>query len=209
TLGQGLAGDFWSLLLARAGFGVAFGAMWGAGASWLSNSLSAERRTAALAAATTVAGLGFTIGPAFAGVIADPCDTGTPCVVLAIAAAAVTIALFTVPPATATDVTTQSLRGVLRAVRRDELVLAGIAIIVLIGLVGGGVNLLVPLQLKANGVSAGQIGLLFSVASVVYTAVSAVVARLGEPSATLEGGGGAAVLDGLAVLPGVGSPSAP
>src|SRR5262245_58895791 len=41
TLGQGLAGDFWTLLLARAGFGAAFGALWGAGASWLSNSLTA------------------------------------------------------------------------------------------------------------------------------------------------------------------------
>jgi hypothetical protein len=79
-----------------------------------------------------------------------------------------------------TDVATQSLRETLRVVRRDELVLAGIAIIVLIGLVGGGVNLLVPLQLKSNGVSAAEIGLLFSAASAVYTVVSAVVARLGE-----------------------------
>jgi MFS transporter, ACS family, D-galactonate transporter len=35
TLGQGLAEEFWSLLLARAAFGVAFGALWGAGAAWL------------------------------------------------------------------------------------------------------------------------------------------------------------------------------
>ena len=200
TLGQGVAGDFWSLLAARAGFGVAFGALWGAGASWLSNSLSDERRTGALAAATTVAGVGFTIGPVFAGVVADRFETGTPFVVLAIAAAAVTVALFAVPPAAAPDVGTQSLRDVLRVVRRDELVLAGIAIIVLIGLVGGGVNLLVPLQLKANGVSAGEIGLLFSVASAVYTVVSAIVARLGERSATLRVGGIAALLTGMTIV---------
>ena len=95
---------------------------------------------------------------------------------------------------------TQSLRDVLRVVRRDELVLAGIAIIVLIGLVGGGVNLLVPLQLKANGVSAGEIGLLFSVASAVYTVVSAIVARLGERSATLRVGGIAALLTGMTIV---------
>lgn len=200
TLGQGLAGDFWSLLLARAGFGVAFGALWGAGASWLSNSLSHERRARALAAATTVAGVGFAIGPVFAGVVADRFDTGTPFVLLAIVAAAVTVALFTVPPAAAADVTTQSLRQVLRVVRRDELVLAGIAIIALIGLVGGGVNLLVPLQLKANGVSAARIGLLFSVASVVYTVASGIVARLGDRSATLRVGGVAAVLTALTIV---------
>ena len=200
TLGQGLAGDFWSLLLARAGFGVAFGALWGAGASWLSNSLSHGRRARALAAATTVAGLGFAIGPVFAGVVADRFATGTPFILLAFAAAAVTIALLSVPPARATDASAQSVREVLRVVRRDELVLAGIAIIVLIGLVGGGVNLLVPLQLKANDVSTARIGLLFSVASAVYTVVSAVVARLGERSATLRVGGVAAVLTGLTIV---------
>ncbi len=207
TLGQGVAGDFWSLLVARAGFGVAFGALWGAGASWLSNSLAHERRAGALAAATTVAGLGFTIGPVFAGVVADRFETGTPFIVLAIAAAAVTISLFAVPAVRVTDVATQSLRETLRVVRRDELVLAGIAIIVLIGLVGGGVNLLVPLQLKANGVSAAEIGLLFSAASAVYTVVSAIVARLGERSATLRVGGISALLTGLTIVLVLSSPS--
>jgi MFS family permease/ubiquinone/menaquinone biosynthesis C-methylase UbiE len=207
TLGQGLAGDFWTLLVARAGFGAAFGALWGAGASWLSNSLEPERRAGALAAATTVAGLGFTIGPVFAGVVADRFETGTPFVVLAVAAVAVTVSLFAVPAVHVTDGTTQSLRETLRVVRRDELVLAGIAIIVLIGLVGGGVNLLVPLQLKANGVSAAEIGLLFSAASAVYTVVSAIVARLGERSATLRVGGVSALLTGLTIVLVLVSPS--
>jgi SAM-dependent methyltransferase len=87
----------------------------------------------------------------------------------------------------------------LRVARRDELVLAGIAIIALIGLVGGGVNLLVPLRLRGNGVSAGEIGLLFSGASALYTAVSAVVARLGARSATLPVGGFAALLTGVTI----------
>ena len=207
TLGQGFADDFWTLLIARAGFGAAFGALWGAGASWLSNSLTHERRAGALALATTVAGVGFTIGPVFSGVVADRFETGTPFVVLAVAAAAVTISLFRVPAVHVTDVATQSLRETLRVVRRDELVLAGIAIIVLIGLVGGGVNLLVPLQLKGNGVSAAQIGLLFSVASAVYTVVSAIVARLGERSATLRVGGVSALLTGTTIVLVLVSPS--
>lgn len=200
TLGQGLAGDFWSLLGARAVFGVAFGALWGAGASWLSNSLSDERRAGALAAATTVAGLGFTAGPVVAGVLADRFDTGTPFVVLAAAAAVVTLALVVATPVATADVMRQPLREVVGLVRRDELVLAGIAIIVLIGLVGGGVNLLIPLQLDENGVSAAEIGLLFSVASAVYTLVSAVVARLGARAATLRVGGVAALLVGMTIV---------
>ena len=67
TLGQGLANEFWTLLLARGAFGLAFGALWGAGAAWLSDSLTEERRAGALAAAATVAGLGFTAGPGLRG----------------------------------------------------------------------------------------------------------------------------------------------
>ncbi len=200
TLGQGLAAEFWSLLAARTVFGVAFGALWGAGASWLSNSLSDERRAGALAAATTVAGLGFTVGPVFAGVLADRFDTGTPFMFLAVAAAVVTGALVVAAPVATAEVTEQPIRTVLRRVRRDELVLAGIAIIVLIGLVGGGVNLLVPLQLRENGVSAAEIGLLFSAASAVYTVVSAIVARLGARAATLRVGGLSALLAGTTIV---------
>lgn len=200
TVGQGLAQDFWSLLLARGAFGVAFGALWGAGAAWLSDSLAEERRASSLAAATTVAGIGFTIGPVFGGGLADLYDTGTPFLVAALAAALVTASLVVGAPAATVVETRQRLPDMLRAARRDELVLAGIAIIVLIGLVGGGVNLLVPLRLRDNGVSAGEIGLLFSAASAVYTGVSAVVARLGARSATLRVGAAAALLTGLSMV---------
>jgi MFS family permease len=200
TLGQGLAEEFWSLLLARAAFGFAFGALWGAGAAWLSDSLTEERRAGALAAAATVAGLGFTTGPVLAGTLADRFDSGTPFLVLAVPAALVTAALVIAAPAATGEVTRQPLAEVVRAAGRDELVLAAIGIIVLIGIVGGGVNLLVPLQLRENDVSAGQIGLLFSAASAVYTITSAVVARLGARSATLRVGGSAALLTGLTIL---------
>ena len=138
TLGQGLANEFWTLLLARGAFGLAFGALWGAGAAWLSDSLTEERRAGALAAAATVAGLGFTVVPVFAGTVADRFYTGTPFLILAVAAAAVTAALVIAAPAATGEVTRQPLREVvLGAARCDELVLAAIGIIVLIGIVGG------------------------------------------------------------------------
>ena len=199
TLGQGLAEEFWSLLLARGAFGVAFGALWGAGAAWLSDSLTDERRPRALASTVTVSGIGFTAGPVFAGVLADRYDTGTPFLLVALAAAVVTAALVVAAPVAPGQPPIQRLREMLRVARRDELVLAGIALIALIGIVGGGVNLLVPLQLRENDVSAAKIGLLFSVASAVYTVASAIVARLGTRSATLRVGGVAALLTGLSI----------
>jgi SAM-dependent methyltransferase len=56
------------------------------------------------------------------------------------------------------------------------------------------------LQLRDNGVSAAEIGLLFSAASAVYTVVSAGVARLGARSATLRVGGYAALITGLSIF---------
>jgi MFS family permease len=207
TAGQGLAGEFWSLLLARGAFGIAFGALWGAGTAWLSDSLADERRAGALGATVTVTGVGFTIGPVLAGVLADRYSTGTPFLVVAVAAAAVTAALVVAVPPVPGRPPQQRLRELLRVARREELVLAAIALIALIGLVGGCVNLLVPLQLRENGVSATEIGLLFSVASAVYTVVSGVVARLGNRAATLRVGGIAALGTGASLTLLLGSSS--
>ncbi len=200
TLGQGLANEFWTLLLARALFGVAFGTLWAAATAWLSDSLTAERRAGALAATATVTGIGFTVGPVAAGVLADRYDPGTPFLVAAVAAAVVTATLLAVPPAPGSSEQGMRLRDGFRVARRDELVLGGIALIVLIGLVGGGINLLVPRQLDDNGVSAGQIGLLFTAGSAIYTVMSGAVARRGERWATLRVGGIAALATGATVV---------
>lgn len=200
TLGQGLADQFWSLLTARAAFGVAFGAVWGAGTAWLADSSAEDRRAGALGATATVTGVGFTIGPVLAGVLADRYDTGTVFLVVSVAAALVTVALLVAAPVATSPPPRQRLRELISLARRDELVLSAIAIIVLIGLVGGGVNLLVPLQLRGNGVSAGKIGLLFTVASAVYTIVSAVVARKGARWASPRVGGIAALCTGATII---------
>lgn len=189
TLGQGVADSFGELLLSRALFGVAFAALWAAGAAWLADATSGNRRSQALAATTTVSGLGFIAGPVLAGVLADRYSTGTPFIVVGVAAAVVTVVLAFVGPAVDAGLPHQPLRAVIRAARRDDLVLAGIAIIAVVGFVGGGINLLVPLQLADSDVSAAAIGLAFSAASAIYTLVSAIVARAGDRAATLRVGG--------------------
>jgi MFS family permease len=200
TLGQGLANEFWTLLVSRAGFGVAFGALWAGATAWLSDTVPEHRRARALAATATVTGVGFTTGPVLAGVLSDRYSPGTLFLVVTIAAAVVTAALVTVPAAAHTRSDGFRIREAFRLVGRDELVVAAVALIALIGLVGGGINLLVPLQLKHNGVSAGEIGLLFTLASAVYTVMSGVVARRGDRWATLRVGGLAALGTGATVF---------
>jgi MFS family permease len=200
TLGQGLAGEFWSLLAARAAFGVAFGTMWGAGTAWLADVSAEHRRAGALGATATVTGVGFTVGPVLAGVLADRFELGTPFLVVAVAAAAVTVALVVAAPEAPETPPRQPLRRLVGLARRDELVLSAIVIMLLIGLVGGGVNLLVPLQLRENDASAGEIGLLLTLASAVYTVVSAVIARKGERWALPCGGGFPALCTGASIV---------
>src|SRR5919197_1093069 len=45
-VGQGLAGDFWSLIVSRAAFGVALGVTWTAGVAWLADDAEAARARA-------------------------------------------------------------------------------------------------------------------------------------------------------------------
>ena len=200
TVGQGLAGDFWTLLVARAAFGIAFGVAWTAGLAWLADSAPPQPRARALGATVAISGLGFTAGPAFAGLLADRFDIGVPFLVIGAVGAVVTAALLLSDPGTSLERTQRPLLGTLRAARRDELVLGGVALLMLLGFVSGGVNLLVPLHLRANGVSAGAIGLVFSAASGLFTVVSAVVARLGERAVSLKTGGVSALLLGLSIL---------
>src|SRR6478672_2956727 len=75
--GTALAPGFLTLLAARAAFGVGSGAIWSAGISWLSDSAAEESRDRALAMVITVAGIGSTVGPVLAGLLADRIGRGS------------------------------------------------------------------------------------------------------------------------------------
>src|SRR5919201_2297819 len=59
TLGQGLAVDFWSLLVTRAAFGIALGTIWTAGLAWSSGGSPRDRQAESLGLPVLVAGLGI------------------------------------------------------------------------------------------------------------------------------------------------------
>jgi MFS family permease len=62
------------------------------------------------------------------------------------------------------------------------------------------VNLLVPLQLEANGLSPGSIGLIISSASAIFVAVSVVVTRMGGRAMSLGLAAWAALVYGLLLV---------
>ena len=178
--GQGLAGAFWELLAARTLFGVGFGVLWTTGLAWLSE-LTGEGESRALSLTVTTAGLGNVAGPAFAGMLVQRFGLAAPFAVLAAVTVALTAALAADrshggrAPAPA-----EPTGRALRIAFTDRRVAAALVLMALGGLLGGAVNLLVPLQLHRNGVTTASIGIAFAVSAVLFIGSSAFVANLGD-----------------------------
>jgi predicted MFS family arabinose efflux permease len=199
TLGQGLANDFWSLLLSRAACGVALGAVWTAGLAWMAQVSTGPERQSALGFPTTVAGVGIVIGPAFAGLLAGATNVHVPFLLLTALSALLTVALARTPRGAGAHVEREPLGHTLGKAGRDSVLLGSIVVMGVIGLVGGSINLLVPLQLRAEGLGPGATGLAMSASSLVFVVASVYVAR--RPGAlSLRFVGAAAVLYGLTML---------
>jgi len=198
--GQGLAGSFWELLAARVVFGVGFGALWTTGLAWLSEA-TGDRHAQALSLTVTTAGLGGVAGPAFAGVLVQRFGLAAPFTVAAAITALLAAGLALEGSASGRAVTSE--RATIRALTgaaRERRVTASLALMGLGGLLGGVVNLLVPLQLHRNGVATASIGAAFGASAVLFICSSAVVAHLGERAARAGVGATAAALGAVTLL---------
>lgn len=199
SLAQAVSFDFWSLLVSRAAFGVALGAIWTAGLAWLAEAGANRERPSALGVPVTIAGIGFMTGPAFAGLTASALGLRAPFIALAGAAALAALA-FSRTTSHETSFRQEHVTAAFSAIRRDRIVLASCVVMAFIGLMNGGVNLLAPLELGHNGFSSGETGLVLSGSSAVFVAVSIVITRLGTRAVTVRAVGLAALLYGGTTL---------
>ena len=200
SLGQGLAHAFWLLLVSRAVFGIAFGIVWTAAVAYLSDGGAVERRSARLGATIPVSGVAVSIGPAFAGVLAAQAGVGIPFALIAALAVLIAVALsrwpVLTPPVTRAAASSASIW---RSARRGRLVVAPVVIMVIAGLTNSVTNLLVPIQLRANGVSINAISVLLAVAAILYILASVSVSRLGVRAATVRAAGFATLAMGASL----------
>jgi predicted MFS family arabinose efflux permease len=176
-LWQGVADGYAELLAARTLFGVGMGIVWTAGLALLSTVPSGRHRSFALGGTITTAGAASVVGPVAAGYLGDEIGLGAPFVLLAGLTAVATVVLaltrrVAAPVPERAPLLTSLARG-----RYERYVLAAVLLMVMLGIVNGSINLLVPLELRANGLSAGEIGLAFSISSAVFVAASVAVAR--------------------------------
>lgn len=196
AVGLALAVDFWSLLGARALHGAALGGVWTAGLAWLSQ----RARAGVLGGTISVGGLGQVIGPVFAGQSVAPFGPVLPFAILAGAGVMLTIALARVPAGEEALPRERSLLASLRELRIDPRILAAFLVMALVGLNGGTVRLLVPIELDAAGLSEAAVGRLFSAASFAFLLTSVLVARIGDRAVTLTSCAVVASLAGAVLL---------
>ncbi|HEX5250483.1 MAG TPA: MFS transporter [Gaiellales bacterium] len=179
--GQGVASSFWGLVAARTLFGVGFGALWTTGLAWLSEA-AGERGSKALALTVTTAGVGNVAGPAFAGVLVDRYGLAAPFTVAAVVTGLIVTALALETSGTGHREASKDIAagGAVLAALHDRLVVTSLVLMALGGMIGGAVNLLVPLELHRDGVTAAGIGAAFAASAVLFIGISAGVAHLGD-----------------------------
>lgn len=177
TAGQAFAPSYVLVLGARLVFGLGYGVVWTAALAWLAN---ASHDESVLAGTVTVSGLGSIAGPAFAGFLAQYFGLAAPFVVAAVLVGLMTIMLTSIDIEGSSPVVRTGILASIRIAAADSKVLGATTAVVVAGTTYGITALVVPLELHAAGASEGMIGLVFSVAAVVFILGSAATSRFGQ-----------------------------
>ena len=178
TLAFGLAGGFWTLILARAGQGLSSSISWSAGLAWLSHATPHQRRGRAMGTAMAYASSGGLLGPVFGGTLGHSYGIRATFVVLAAAAAVLALLAAAAPAGGRPDLEQLSIRtAVRRALVRGPL-LTAVVISVLVAVVSGTLETLVPLRLGVDGYSVLAITAVLTAAGVLAVITNWVVGRL-------------------------------
>ena len=199
---QALAGGLATVLAARLLFGLSFGILWVIGPARAAAGGRGAGGTGPLIAA---AGIGWLVGPVIAGSVADASDWRVASAALAVLTVPIVplVYRYAAPRLPGERVhTTLRPRAAFGLVRRNRTIAGAALVSAMLGVVGGASNVLVPLALDAEGLSAGRIGLAFGIASAVWIASSMLVGRLHASVVTLRGIGViVAVLAAVWLLP--------
>ena len=185
ALGQAVAVDFWTLAAARVVFAVGSAGVLTAGISWLADSSPLASRPARIGGIMPIAGAGGLAGPAVAGSLEDLYGTAVPFLVWMGVAIAVLGLLVASGQGARAQHEHLSIPAMLGAARAAPVVLAACVLFLVGGLAEIVVSTLTPLQLDENGLSSGEIGLVFAAAAGCFIIVSAIVSRLASRLTTI------------------------
>lgn len=165
------------IVLARLVFGVGFGTLWVSMAAWLDDA-AGDDSPRVLATTTAVVGVGALLGPAYTGAVAERFGLNAPFVGLAV----VTLALLALLLADRSGTGMRKdpgppVKELLSAVGRDWDLSTMLLLTLAASMVWLTADLLVPLRMGDAGWNAAQIGIVFSLSSLIFVGASAVTAR--------------------------------
>lgn len=199
------AGPLSLLFAGRVLFGVAYGTVWSTCPAWLAELSRLDAgRGSRVGSVVTSSAVGSTLGPLLAGLLADRYGVGSPFLLMGSVALLLTIKLAALPssrPRTAPRPAAPAWRALPAVVREQPAFSAALVAMVVCGGVAGVTQLLIPLQLHRAGSSATSIGVVLSVAGLIYIAASAATARVGARMISAPIVGWGCVLITVSLLP--------
>jgi MFS family permease len=205
TLGLGFAGSFWVLLAARAVQGVGDAAVWGAGIAWVAAMAPAGRRGQAVSYANAAAIAGVIAGPFVGGVATSTFGIRETFSVVAAVSLALAAWALAEPDVRAEPERRVGVRAAVAAAFSESLILASVVMILAVSVVGGALQVLVPLRLAAEGIERSGIGAVYSVGAMLGAVAILLTGRAGDRFGRIPLAACAcialAVLSGLLALP--------
>jgi MFS transporter, DHA1 family, solute carrier family 18 (vesicular amine transporter), member 1/2 len=180
TLGLGFAGSFWLLLAARAIQGVGDAAVWGAGVAWVAARAPADRRGEAVSFSNAAAITGVIAGPFVGGILTSTFGIRATFSVVAAVSLALAAWALVEPDAQAEPERRVGVRAAVAAAFSESLILASVAMILAVAMIGGALQVLVPLRLAADGIERSGIGSVYSVAAVLGAVAILLTGRAGD-----------------------------
>jgi DHA1 family solute carrier family 18 vesicular amine transporter 1/2 len=175
-----LGHSFPLLVSARVGQGVASAIAWSAGLAWLAARTPPERRGAAISLANASATGGMIAGPLLGGAVAGAIGLRA----AFLSAAGVSLALaawgLTEADARAQSERQSRVRPAVRAAAADPWIAVSLGLILLVALVGGTLQVLMPLHLGDQGVSQSALGWLYAAGAVLGAITITIIGRVSD-----------------------------
>jgi MFS family permease len=168
TFGCGFASGFWWLMAARIGQGLSSAVSWTAGMAWLSEGTGPGSRGRVLGTAMSFATVGTLVGPVAGGLLGGAYGPRVPFTLLGCVAIVLLVAVIRAP-AGAAGVRPMGIGALVRGVGTSRGVMTALVMMVLVAIVSGTLDTLVPLRLGSDGYSAVAITLVLSAAGVLAT----------------------------------------
>jgi MFS family permease len=168
------------LVAARLTQGLASAVAWSAALGWLAGAVPENRRGTEIGYANAAATGGMVAGPILGGAVAGA--LGIRETFLIVAAVSVLLAVWGAfqPDARPAEDRERSMRPALRAAVSEPLITVSLIVIVLVALVGGTLQVLIPLHLGDAGVSQSTIGWLYAGGAVLGSVSIALTGRAGD-----------------------------